>query len=530
MPENAAATELPYEILNAYSDVNFWIAPKWDVTENTVMGNITKATGVALDFHIPAQDGDRQLSLMLLNDELPDIISVTDENIIGQLVSSGKVWNLEELLTTYCPDSHLLTAFPEDVKAELIRRDGGWYAYPSHMNSIDAAEIWKPNDEFYVEYKKYSYNNGILWNRRILERLGLDVEDLKTEEQVLDAFHMVQDSQLQVNGSDVIPVLLDGVDYQTSSLKYLEDSFGAEYIDEIGNYKDINLQPQTRHVFQFVNQLFRNHYMTPDQLTLDNEHVKRKLASGRVFCFIGNIANTAVNPTEWVSSGAIRSSTGEKSVEGISVHKNTGWISTFVARDCPHPELAARWIDYMTSEEGMRLACYGIENEDYILDEEGCLIQTEKGKKRKNNYRETGVYAWWMFHNFAWENSVLKAPEAGSPEYQNSEFFMAFGKDENTVVYDCSALVISGSELDPDEKYVKLDKSINEYVKKRIPVLLLADNEDTFDREYWNFYSQLAKLGVQSLNEKKNEIMKENCERYGITMEKINRENKDEKN
>ena len=61
---------------------------------------------------------------MLLNDDLPDIISLTNETTISQLITSGKVWDLEEFLKRYCPESHLLKSFPEDIKRELIKRDG----------------------------------------------------------------------------------------------------------------------------------------------------------------------------------------------------------------------------------------------------------------------------------------------------------------------------------------------------------------------------------------------------------------------
>ena len=62
------------------------------------------------------QDADTQLKILLLNDKLPDLISVVDSTAISQLVSSGKVWRLDEFLQKYKSDSHLLTSFPEDIR------------------------------------------------------------------------------------------------------------------------------------------------------------------------------------------------------------------------------------------------------------------------------------------------------------------------------------------------------------------------------------------------------------------------------
>lgn len=105
-----------YQKLTLFSDVTHWNMPKWSFEDGCITKTISEKTGVEITFQIPAMNADRLLSRMLLEDKLPDIISVTDETVIRQLIASGKVWKLDELLENYCPDSHLLTKFPEDVK------------------------------------------------------------------------------------------------------------------------------------------------------------------------------------------------------------------------------------------------------------------------------------------------------------------------------------------------------------------------------------------------------------------------------
>ena len=113
-----------------FSDAGFWNPPSpWSTDPNTVEGAITKKTGLTFDFNIPAQDGGTKLSLMLAtSDNLPDIITVSDANLVKKLVDADKVWNLEEFLKKYDPSSELLTNFPQDIKQALVQRDGGWYA------------------------------------------------------------------------------------------------------------------------------------------------------------------------------------------------------------------------------------------------------------------------------------------------------------------------------------------------------------------------------------------------------------------
>ena len=64
---------------------------------------------------------------MMINGNMPDILSVSDEQMIRHLITSDAVWNLDELLQQYLPDSHLLVDYPKDLKTLLMERDGGWY-------------------------------------------------------------------------------------------------------------------------------------------------------------------------------------------------------------------------------------------------------------------------------------------------------------------------------------------------------------------------------------------------------------------
>ena len=114
-----------------FSDVSFWTPPtQWDLDENSVTGGITKATGLQFDMNIPAEDGTTKMALMIVSGELPDVISITDTNSIKELTDSDLVWDLDEFLSLYDPDSHLLSGdYPEDIKRNQINRDGGWYAY-----------------------------------------------------------------------------------------------------------------------------------------------------------------------------------------------------------------------------------------------------------------------------------------------------------------------------------------------------------------------------------------------------------------
>ena len=505
-----------------FCDVDWWHPPAWTTQEGTITGDITASTGVALETIVPQQDADKQLSLMLLEDNLPDLLTVTDPTVIGQLTSSGKVWKLDEFLEEYCPESHLLTEFPEDMKRALVCRDGAWYVLPSHVNTADAREIWKPCDIYYSDQANYSDNNGIMWNRSLLEQLGLSATELSTEDQVKAAWKKAKESGITVNGQKIVPLLIDGSSYWDSTFKYLQYSFGAEYIDEDGNYKDILLQPESRHALRFLNRAYYSRCFEVEQINYTNDEVKAKIAGGNVLCFIGNLSNTGMDATEWVSSGAILSSTGETPVLGKNLQGNTGWLQTFVSKDCKDPDKIAGFLDYITSEEGMLKWNFGYEGKDYSVGDDGLIYLTEEQNKQKDDYSTNGIDAWWMFTNTAWARSVMGLSDKDSEEMQEGEIKNAFGKDSHTVIYDTSAFG-SHTDLVQNEELKDVDTRIASLKKEWISKVILSGSDTEFLAAYERMTDALTDAGIERVDREKNRTFQEKKKEMGISLEKINK-------
>ncbi len=505
-----------YVHISLFCDVDFWVPPKWETGEGSITGKITQKTNVVVDTNVPPQDADNQLRLMLANDELPDVISVTDEITINQLVTSGKVWKMEEFLEKYLPESHLLQDFPEDVKEGMIKRDGDWYAYPSHLSCGDVTKIWPPSSQCYQDMVDYGYNNGIIWNKRLLEELGLNVDSLKTEDQVLRAFQIALDKNKAGGQEEIIPLLVDGQSYQGSTLIFLRDTFGAEPVDETGAYTDFYLQPEMKDALQFLNRVLQRGYLRPECLTMSNAGIRDAMAEGRVLCFIGNTANFDMEPRDWETAGPILSSTGKHPVYGKEQTTSLGWINTFFSKSCEHPKELAQWLDYMTGNEGMLLWCYGEEGVYYEW-EDGLVRLKDSWKEAERNSGKTGVGAWWMFANSAWERHVRAPYEKGSRDEADTQIRTAYGKAKETRIYDNSLLNFS-----LDEEMKGLESQIAEYKKSQVAKIILAADDAQFEKEYQNMLEELGEMGIQELDRKKDEAYQKNCQEYQSRIPKVN--------
>lgn len=510
----------PVDYVSLYCDVDFWNPVEWSTEENTITGDITEKTGLALEITVPDQEADKKLSLMMLNDEMPDIISVTDSTVISQLTSSGKVWRMEEFLETYCPGSHILEDFPWDVKQELIKRDGDWYAYPSHINSSDAAQIWNPSSQYYVDYNTYNYSYVIMWNRNLLRRLGISEDELHTEEQVLAALEKASESGLEVKRKSIIPLLVDGSSYAETTLGFLQSTFGAQYLDEEGNYQDLMLHPGTKQALKFLYTGLKEAYIPSNSLTITNDKVKEYIASGRVLCFIGNASNANFNGEDWVSSGAILSSEAYPPVLGKNYRASSGWMSTFISKDCQDPEKIAAWLDYMTSDEGMRLWNFGYEGEDYSCNEQGLIVRTPQQEHLETIYHESGIGVWWMFVNTSWQRSVLQAPETDSKKELEARVLTAYGKDSATVIYDWGPFVLANDTIPVDSALGEKEKAVEKWLESQIPNVILAEDEDTFEQQYQRLIDRMAELGIQEVDARKNKEFQKNCKDMKVSFKK----------
>lgn len=496
-----------YERISMFCDVEFWGAPVWDVTEGSVTGDISKATGAVLDVIEPIEDAETQLSRMLITDDLPDLIVAANETVIGQLVTSDKVWKLDEFMQTYKPDSHLLTQFPEDIKYELEKRDGGWYAYPSHMSSPDNREYWQPSD-YYLEEIEYYSDNGIIWNTNLLEQFGMKASDLQQESKIFEIFERVKGMTTE-DGKEVIPLLVDGNNFQRYTIPFLSSTFGAENIDENGNYIDKILQPEMKDVLDFLNRSMRLGYMTPEQL----------LAENRVLCFIGNLGYSKISDDIWESSGVILSDRGSVPIYAQTLRRETGWMNTFVSKSCDNPELVAVFLDYMTSETGMCQWVFGKEGIHYALDASGDIVVNEKWMEDYENYKISGIGSWWMFFDSDWYRSVVADPVDAS---YKSSLFCAYARDEHTVCFDATAFQELDNIYAGDVTYEDIESELKKWKSEQIKHVILAETEEAFEEEYQVLIEGLKERQIEKLDQKKNEEYHKNCQEYDVYIQKVN--------
>jgi putative aldouronate transport system substrate-binding protein len=513
--------------VNWFSTLGFWNPPQWSTEPGTVMGEITAKTGLTFSYNIPAQDGETKLNLMMVStsDAFPDIITTAGETMGKKLVEAGKVWELEEFLQQYDPESHLLKDFPEDTKQTMAKRYGDWYALPSHMVSVDGRKFYPPSDQYYSDMEKYSWNKGVLVNSKILEQAGLELADLRTEDGVLAALQKVKDMKLTVDGQPVIPLQLNGKNYHGESLQFLQASFGAMEIDKDGKVRDVRLSAEFKHAMEFLFKTAQGGYFDAGQLTTDSAAIESNLLTGRVFMFIGNNSVGRFGEIDyWVSPGPILSNQGTKPLFAYWSEASAGWMQTFISKSTKEPEKLAKWLSFMTSPEGMTLNHFGIEGVHYTKDDKGLITRTEKGIQDQKDSAKTGVDIFWQFANIPFLESVQPAPtkREGAGGLIQMEAVTAYGRAPEVVRWDSSVLAFPGTFYEPGSQNATIRDQIQPYFEAQLAKMVLAKDEATFNKLYDEFVAQMKKLKVDELDAAKDAELQKILQEKGITAKGVN--------
>lgn len=508
-----------------FSDVTGWgpATANWTTDTSPAIDYMKENFGFTLNIEQPPTDAATKLGLMIANNSLPDLMSITNQDVYKELVSADMVWDLEEFLQTYDPDSHLLEDFPEDIKGALIDTYGGWYSFPSHMESADNRENFPPDDQVWVDVVEYGDNGCIMFNKDIMDALGITEDDVRTQSGFYEACEKVKNSGYQVDGQSVLPVVLHWNLWINTSLDgILAKNFGAVPVDADGNYRHLELSPGYKEALSFVNDLIINGYLDVNTLTIDETAGKTYLDAKRVFCWIGNQAQQDKTNMPWVSYGPILADNGAQPVQGIAQAASTGWIQTLVSKNCKNPEQIAALLSWASSREGLLLNYYGIEGTDYTIDDNGIVTRTEDGEKTYAEVYDNNVLL-WPFANTSFERNTEPVPDPTSNRGVEVALMPAFGRYEDTYIYDSSLLGFeSSSVLEPSSDLGLQLSQADTYLESQKATICTATTKEAFETAYQDMINQLNAYNITAIDEAYNEVYQQYCENMGDSIEDVN--------
>lgn len=363
----------------------------WD---NPVAKAITEATGVTLDVSYPvASQGDAKedIALMIANDEYPDMIyakgSATD------LYQAGALIDMTDLIEKYGPNIKKM--------------------YGAEMEKLK----WSQDDPgiYQLSYAGVNQKTLTTGGSCQIQWAALKENDYKYPK-TLDEYEKMIKSYLAAHpktedGLDMIGITMSASDWHwmitlgnpAGLIADASPDNGQWIIDDEYNVHYKHVTDEEKEYFKWLCRMYNEGILDPNFATQTDDDYIAKVASGRV---------VAITDAEWhysqceatlVADGKVDQTyvglpvtLREDQVEKALLYQGTtvGW-GIGITKSCEDPVRAIKFLDYLCSDEGQILYHWGIEGENYFLDDDGQPYRTDeevaKSQSDPDYAKNTGI-------------------------------------------------------------------------------------------------------------------------------------------
>lgn len=363
----------------------------WD---NPVAKAITEATGVTLDVSYPvASQGDAKedVALMIANDEYPDMIyakgSATD------LYQAGALIDMTDLIEKYGPNIKKM--------------------YGAEMEKLK----WSQDDPgiYQLSYAGVNQKTLTTGGSCQIQWAALKENDYKYPK-TLDEYEKMIKSYLAAHpktedGLDMIGITMSASDWHwmitlgnpAGLIADASPDNGQWIIDDEYNVHYKHVTDEEKEYFKWLCRMYNEGILDPNFATQTDDDYIAKVASGRVVaitdaewhysqCEATLVADGKVDQTYVGLPVTLREDQVEKALlyQGTTVGRGIG-----ITKSCEDPVRAIKFLDYLCSDEGQILYHWGIEGENYFLDDNGQPYRTDeevaKAQSDPDYAKNTGI-------------------------------------------------------------------------------------------------------------------------------------------
>ncbi|MGG4404021.1 ABC transporter substrate-binding protein [Paenibacillus amylolyticus] len=374
-------------------------SPNWNKMQDAVGKKITEETGVSIDaeFDISSGGGNDRISLMAASGDYPDLIF--PKGNLTRLVDAGAMIDLTDLIEEHAPNLKKI--------------------YGEHFNRLkysndDPSIYWIPTNGA-IDQVSFDATNGTAIQHRVVKELGYpEIKTLNDFEKVLREYY--EKHPTTDDGQPTIPLTLSADGWQrmiTVTDPAVMSTGGpgdGEYFINPDTYEAVlhYKRPEEKEYFRWLNKMYNEGLLDKDSFVQKDDQYKSKIASGRVLSLL--------DPSWGFSDAenALKSAGKDDMTYGFypvtlddsfqrKDFQNIGFdgYGIGITVDCEDPVRAIKFLDWMSSEEGQVLRNWGVEGEQYNV-EDGVRtipadVQERKNKDNNTFTKETGVGLYYIF-------------------------------------------------------------------------------------------------------------------------------------
>ena len=487
--------------------LNWYINYSWfpmDWGKNMVSKQITKDTGVNINFVTPAGNQEETINALVASDSLPDIVTLGWwEPQINDMIKNKMVYALNELADQYDPYFYEVT--DPTVVNWYSDENGDIYGYPNSAYTPEAVET----------HSNIGSNQTFLVRKDIYEAIGSP--DMTTQEGFEEAVKKAVEMFPEVDGKPLIPI--GSHIFEENGCNSFDNflmNFLAVPYEKDGKLYDRHTDPEYLSWLKFFRKLGEEGYLSSDIFVDQRTQMNEKVAEGRYFCMLYQRTDIAdqestlyeKNPDSiYIAVDGPKNSKGDDYV--LPTNAINGWTLTLISKNCKHPDRAIAFLDYMMSEEGQKMISLGVEGEMYdwvdgkaVLKDEVKKLLTTDRKKYDEVYGADDAY--WML-----QNNVMQLDWMPEKQYPLNQM------EEWTYPYTRYLGEYEVTKQD-DSEMSRINSRIDKLWGKTLPRLLLAKSDEEFDQLFETFVEERETLGYSQLVKEHQKTMEENKKRLGM--------------
>ncbi|QNU67161.1 extracellular solute-binding protein [Ruminiclostridium herbifermentans] len=511
-------------------EISFFISDPGQAAtpDNKIYKLIQEKLGVTCNFEFLVGDKDQKIGVMIAGGDYPDVVSV-DTFTNPKFTGAGALIPLEDLIAEHAPN---LKKHYEPYKNKVKdSSDGHFYIMPDY-------------GVFYNEYQTNIWQGPAFWiQKAVLAEFGYP--QVKTLDQYFDLIEKYQAKYPEIDGQKTIgfEILSDG--WRDFCLKNPPEHLighpndGQVVVDYETNVAEFFWDKDyAKRYYKKLNEMYNKGLIDPETFTMNYDQYMAKLSSGRVlgtfdqFWNFSNADLTLKQQNKIERTWAPCAITYDESIKPYYqdrdvLNVNTGFAIT---TSCKDPVRVIKFFDTLLTEEWQKILGWGIEGEDYFVDENGQFYRNEE---QRRNYEDQS----WRLANMAYYLWYYAPKMEGSfsdgnactPGFQKKEFY------ESLLDYDKNFLKQYGYEAwtqflnDPPENRVSYpawgidlvdgspaslaNTKIGETGTKYLPKCILAKPGE-FDKIWDEYVTELHKCDIQAYLDRINDQLKWRAENW----------------
>lgn len=299
---------------------------------------------------------DQRISLMFASDSVPDLvwgIGLSNNDVMVYGMQEGMLLNWKDLITPeLMPNTYQAMQDYPDAFTASTAPDGNIYTLPMITGS-----------SYYTNTGTFSAAIRMYINKDWMDACGI-TELPTTLDEYLEVLRTFKEKDPMGLGENNIPLI--GNQEKDKTFVWNALGFHGTATQAYGTAFDLKdnqlvlpcYTEEAKEFITFYNTLYNEGLISPDYFTLDQTAARGLMASG-VCGVLGDSTLTAIGDAwpSWVALSPLTSDVNDVAVAAFNPGYSVGQL--YASAYTEHPEVLARIVDYMYSDEGALYYNYG---------------------------------------------------------------------------------------------------------------------------------------------------------------------------